>query len=556
MLSGWQKNLGLRVVMRGAIAFFLCALILTLHRYYSFYADFDQGIFNQVFWNGIHDRWFESSLSSSLSTNVVHDGEAPQVFYHRLGQHFTPALLLWLPLYALFPSPATLSVLQVTLLTAAGLVLYVLARVHLQPSTAAKIAISYYAANAVIGPTLANFHDNCQLPLFVFGLLLAMEKRWWWLFWILTILILGIREDSGVVLFGVGFYLIVSRRYPQIGLAVCTLSFGYMLLLTNLIMPLFSEDISRRFMMERFGQYATGNEASTLEIIWGMLSNPFRLVVELFSPFFRTVKYLAGQWLPLGFVPAVSGSAWAIASFPLLKLFLGQGDSVLSINIRYALTVVPGLFYGAILWWKKQQNPARRGFEREGTDEERPLLNPLPKFQLFWAVCIAFSLFFTVTSSPNRTLYFLIPDSIQPRVYVSLTRQWQHVKSLRPLLAKIPDDASVSATTYIVPHLSGRREILRFPIHLLLENDAGKIVNVDYAIADLWRLNKYQEAFKRDRRTLQTAIAVIDNMLASKTYGILDFRDGIILLKKEVESDNKNLAAWLAFRQEVAIEND
>ena len=60
-------------------------------------------------------------------------------------------------------------------------------------------------------------------------------------------------------------------------------------------MPLFSEDISQRFMLERFGQYAVGNEASTLEIIWGMISNPLRLLIELVTPVNRTIKYLIGQ---------------------------------------------------------------------------------------------------------------------------------------------------------------------------------------------------------------------------------------------------------------------
>ncbi len=133
-LSGqnWQKNSSLKWVVGVAIAFFIICLSLTLHRYFSFYASYDQGIFNQVFWNGAQGRFFQSSLSSALSTNVVHQGEFPSVSYHRLGQHFTPALLLWLPLYALFPSPVTLSVLQVTLITAAGLVLYLLARQHLE----------------------------------------------------------------------------------------------------------------------------------------------------------------------------------------------------------------------------------------------------------------------------------------------------------------------------------------------------------------------------------------------------------------------------------------
>jgi uncharacterized membrane protein len=522
----------LRLVLSVAVIFFVLCLIFTLHRYYSFYASFDQGIFNQVFWNNLHGRFFQSSLSSSLSTNVVHAGEVPTVYYHRLGQHFTPALLLWLPIYALFPSPATLTVIQVTLITAAGLVLYVLARQYLEPPLAVMITTSYYAANAVIGPTLSNFHDICQIPLFVFGLLLAMEKRWWRLFWVLAVLILAVREDSGVGLFGVGIYMILSKRFPRAGLAVCTLSFGYMLVLTNLIMPLFSQDISQRFMMERFGQYADGDEASTMEIIWGMVSNPIRLLVELVTPVDRTLKYLLGQWLPLAFIPAVAPASWAIAGFPLLKLFLGKGDSVLAITIRYAMTVVPGLFYGTIIWWS--QHP--KAFK--------------PSFRRFWVGCICLSLFFSFTSNPNRTFYFLIPDAVKPWVYVSLPQQWHHVGQFRSLLAQIPSDASVSASTYLVPHLSSRREILRLP-KLELRNDTRKVIKVDYAIADLWQLQQYAPAFKSDGTALQEFVQLIDQLTANQEYGIIGFEDGVILLKKSATSKEEASSAWLDFRKEV-----
>lgn len=529
-------NASKTVLLLAGIFFFLC-LLFTLHRYYTFYASFDQGIFNQVFWNNLHGRFFQSSLSSSLSTNVVHAGEVPTVYYHRLGQHFTPALLLWLPIYALFPSPATLTVLQVTLITAAGLVLYVLARQYLQPPLAVMITASFYGANAVIGPTLSNFHDICQIPLFVFTLLLAMEKRWWWLFWLLAVLILAVREDAGIGLFGVGVYMILSKRFPRAGVAVCILSFGYILVLTNLIMPLFSKDISQRFMLERFGQYADGEEASTIEIIWGMISNPLRLLVELFTPLDRTIKYLLGhllgQWLPLAFVPAVAPGSWMIAGFPLLKLLLGKGESVLSITIRYALTVVPGLFYGSILWWSQRQQKFK------------------PAFCRLWIGCICLSLFFTFTSNPNRTFYFVIPDSVKPLVYVSLPQQWQHVNQMRPLLAQIPPDASVSATTYIVPHLSSRREILRLPA-LELRNDAQEVIKVDYAIADLWQLQKYQAAFKSDRSLLKDLTPLIDQLINNGEYGIIGFEDGVILLKKAASSDTQAKAAWLQFRQELA----
>ena len=532
MLLKWQKTPGLRLAVVATIAFFIICLILTVHRYFSFYASFDQGIFNQVFWNNLHGRFFQSSLSSSLSTNVVHAGEVAKVYYHRLGQHFTPALLVWWPIYALFPTAATLAVLLVVLITAGGIVLYFLAREYLEPPLAGMITASYYAANAVIGPTLCNFHDISQIPLFIFSLLLAMEKRCWWLFWLLAIVILAVREDAGVSLFGVGVYMVLSKRFPRAGLATCILSFGYMLLLTNAIMPIFSEDISKRFMLERFGQYTDAQEASTVDIIWGMVSNPWRLIVELVTPFDRTIRYLLGQWLPLAFIPAISPPAWAIAGFPLLKLFLGKGQSVLAITIRYALSVVPGLFYGAIIWWSKHPDKFK------------------PSFRRFWVGCICLSLFFSFTSNPNQTFYFVIPDSIKPWVYVSLPEQWRHVAAIRPLMAQIPTEASVSATTHIVPHLSSRREILRLPT-IKLENDRREVIEVDYAIADLWRLQKYQVAFKGDRDRLRAIVELIDRVTNNQEYGIIGFQNGVILLKKDATTNQEASTAWQNFREQL-----
>ena len=394
-------------------------------------------------------------------------------------------------------------------------------------------------------PTLANFHDVSQIPLFVFSLLLAMEKRWWWLFGILAIGVLAVREDSGITLFGIGMYMILSRRFPRIGLGVCSLSFLYIVALTNFIMPIFSDDISKRFMLERFGQYADGDEASTLEIIKNMLTSPGLLLVELFTPFFKTLNYLLGQWLPLAFIPVVAPAAWAIATFPLLKLLLGKGETVLVISIRYAMSVVPGLFYGAILWW------AGQGFGNinKSLAECKPR-KLRPKFRRFWIFCICLSIFFTITSNPSRTLSFIVPDSISPRVYISPSKQWQHIPHIKQLLAQIPSDASVSASTYIIPHLSGRREIIRIP-GLEIRNDRQEINRVDYIIADLWQMEQYQVAFGEDRNWLKTANNLVNSVTNEKQYGIVDFSDGVILLQKDIQSDGKTEAAWKAYQEKI-----
>ncbi|MEL6320973.1 MAG: DUF2079 domain-containing protein [Cyanobacteria bacterium J06626_14] len=520
-------------VMIAALTFWAIALIVLLHRHFSMYpsyASFDQGIFNQVFWNGAHGRIFQSSLSSTLSTPVVHDGELPEVFYHRLGQHFTPALLLWLPIYALIPAPATLLVLQITIVTAAGIILYQLARHYLSQRLSTFITIGYYCANAVIGPSLANFHDLCQVPLFIFSLLLCLERRWWAGFAIFSIFLLAVREDAGVILFSIGFYLIVSRRFPTIGLATCALSLGYMLLLTNVIMPLFSEDISRRFVIEQFAPYVDGDEATTLDVIRGVLTRPGQLIRDLVLPVDRTLKYLLAQWLPLAFIPAISPAAWALNAFPFLKLFIRDDSTALAINLRYAMTVVPGVFYGTILWWSAHPNAFQKSFRR------------------FWIACLTLAVLFTITSNPNRALSFLVPDSIDPRVYISPVRQWEHVAAARSLMTQIPNDASVSATTHIVPHLSSRREIIRYPA-LRLRTDERQEVAVDYVVVDLWQLQQYSVAFQDDRNRLTRMVPRLEKLVEGDRYGLIDIEDGVLLLQRGNPSDEAALSIWNDYRQ-------
>jgi hypothetical protein len=119
-------------------------------------------------------------------------------------------------------------------------------------------------------------------------------------------------------------------------------------------------------------------------------------------------------------------------------------------------------------------------------------------------------------------------------------------------LAQIPLDASVATTTHLVPHLSGRREIIRFP-SLQLRNDAGEVVNVDYIIADLWQAQQYQAAFNEERGLLQQSVPAIDRLSGSGEYGIIGFKDGVILMQKGVASNEQAIAAWQAFRQQISL---
>lgn len=528
--EGWAE---LCPVLILAGVFFAIALTIGLNRYFSFFATYDQGIFNQVFWNNLHGRFFQSSLSSDLSSAVVHDHQVPTVYYHRLGQHFTPALLVWLPFYALAPVAGTLTVIQVTLIGTAGIVLYFLARCYLQPGLALMIMASYYAANAVIGPTFSNFHDASQIPLFLFTLLLALEKRVWWLVWLTAGLTLLVREDASISVMGIALYMVISRHFVQLGLVMGGLAIGYFILCTNVLMPAFSEDVARRFMLERFGQFARDEEVSTLEMIGLILSQPGTVIANILRDPQVKLFYILIQTLPLAFVPLVSPYAWVIAGLPFLKLLLQRGDSALAIHIRYAITLVPGLFYGSILWWSTHQRHFQLLLRR------------------FWLGCIALSLILALAYNPHRAFYFVIPTSFRPWVYVSLPQQWAHANHIRTFLAQIPPDAGVAATQQIVPHISSRRSALRFP-SLRVRNDQQEVVEMDYILADLWQLEHYRPLFQTERTVFNQVVPLIDRLLSENRYGMIRLTDKIVLMQKGVPSEPVALQAWKQLHQEFA----
>lgn len=515
-----------RGLLLAATIFFLFESIIVLFRYHAYYhtdTSYDQGIFNQIFWNGLQGRFFQASLSADLSVSVP----TPYVSYHRLGQHFTPSLLLWLPFYSLLPQATTLLVLNVILITAAGIVLYILACQRLNPRLATWIALAYYCSGAIIGPTLGNFQDFSQIPLFGFGLFLALEKRSWLWFTILVVLLLAVREDTGIMLFSIGLYLIFSKRYPLLGLGLCFLSFIYVVAITTLVMPLFSLDVSHRFLLDEFGQYVDQDSSSSLEVLWGILSNPWRLLVELLTPLDRTLSFILGMFIPLALIPAISGMTWLLIFCPLFVLLLREGSWALSLDIRYCLALIPGLFYGTILWWV----------------EHPDILERSRFWRRFWSACLGLSLVVTVLGNPNDALSFMIPYSYRPWLYFSPAQQLSHAGKINSLLADIPEDASVAATSDIVPHLSSRREILRFP-NMELINDAQQKVMVDYAIVDLWKNVQFREISSGDRRIFRENTAKVQELLDRHLYGIVGYEEGVILLQRDTPSQPLALSAW------------
>ncbi len=531
-----------RSVAIAATLFAVVGLLLQWWRLQSLTASYDQGIFLQVLWNGLHGHPFESTLSSQLSTNVVHSGQLPQLGYHRLGQHFTPTLALWIPLVAVLGTLA-LPLVQVGLMTAAGLLLHRLAVERLKPATATTLTVAFFGANAVMGPTWGNFTDLCQLPLLVFALVLGLRRRRPWLVGVSALLIPLIREDTGVVLVGVGLWLWwrERQRWP-LALGLLLYGAGWVALVTNVLMPLFSEDNARRFMIENFGQYVPGTtRASSLDVLQQALQQPAVLLHELVHPPLETLRYLAGQGLPLLFIPLICADAWLLMGLPLLGLLLAQGsNNPLSINIRYALLVVPGLFVGALCWW-----------------EQHPQLQGSRRLRQVWQGCIGLSLLFALMANPNRSLSFVIPDSVQPWVYANPVAQWRHGQRAHEALAVIPSQASVSASTNLVPQLAQRPVLVRFPNSTAYLNRERQAQPVDWVAVDLHWLERYGKAFDEDREALAQSVQWLSQ--PQLNYAPVAVVDGVVVMQRHGSPRpelDEHLQALLNRLQRASQQND
>jgi len=495
--------------------FTVVALTLQAWRSWVLLASYDQGIFQQVLWNSLHGHWFESTLSSQLSTNVIHAGELPAVDYERLGQHFTPTLLFWVPLLWMIGG-AALPLVQVGLISAAGLVLHKLAQGLLPQRTANWIGYGYFAGNALIGPALGNYTDLCQLPVAVFSLMLGLVERRRWLIVVSAIWIPLIREDTGVLLAAIGLWLLFRQRQRwPLALVLIAWGISWVILCTNVWMPLFSDDNAKRFMVENFGQYL-GDEtsSSSLGVVEKVLRQPLLLLKELVTPPGQTLLYLLGHGLPFLFIPLISLDTWLLAGPSLLGLFLAQGaNDPLSITIRYTLLVVPGFALGAVFWWHRNQ--------------PRQLTRP---WRLAWGTAVVLSLLLTIGSNPHRSLSMLIPDSVDPWVYSSPTCQWKHGEAARAALAVIPNEGSVAANTSLVPLLAQRRALVRFPFTTGYLDRNGQAQDVDWIAVDLDLLERYGIAFRGDWKQLRNSRRWIQEHRESHSVQALS--DGVLVMKR------------------------
>jgi uncharacterized membrane protein len=397
---------------------------LSVLRYRSFNAGrFDLGNMTQAVWATAHGH-------PLAVTNLTGDQVS------RLGSHVDPILVLFAPLWWLWPSPSMLLTAQAVAIALGALPIYWLAHKHLGSERAGLgFALAYLLYPATEWLTLNEFHpvalacpfllyafwyldEDRLVPFAAFGALAALTK-----------------EEVPLVIAGFGVWYALSRRRYLTGSAVAAIGLGLTVIALEVVMPHYNNGASSHFY-ERYGVLGSSPGAALKTIF----THPGRLITTAFD--WGGVHYLIYLLLPLALL-VVAAPLVLLAAVPELGLnLLSSTTTQTSIHHHYTAGVIPPLIAASVL------GAARLA---QGRRERGLALAIL-------AAAAALTTNYWLGAIP---LWRSLPGGQGFQAYASHISTHDHIAERA--LEVIPDGAVVSATNSLGAHLSARRRFLSFP---------------------------------------------------------------------------------------------
>lgn len=276
---------------------------------------------------------FDESLYNTLHGNFLHSSILGRSFF---SEHFSPTLLLLLPLYLLGANTTTLVAAHAVVLWAAVLVLRRVAKSSTLPPEVQNLLCLVYLCHPISVHTLNYaFHIEALLPLLVFSVWLSFRRHRWALFWVSLILLLGIKEDVGIYVAGLGLYLVVGRRRPLLGTAVGVVGLAWTWVAVSVVIPAFGGPEIGYAFLSRWGQWGD----SFIGVVLGFVTHPLAFASALVNT--RILKYLAC----LLFLPFVGRWKWLLIAGP----WVVNATSGLEIQSQLGLYYgIPFLVFGVI----------------------------------------------------------------------------------------------------------------------------------------------------------------------------------------------------------------
>ncbi len=544
--------MGLVAVAALAYSIYFCIFLTTKHQAFLTNGE-DLGIMDQAIWNLLHGSMLYQTICNSLTDTNCYGLNG----ITRFAIHFEPILFPISLLYLLWPDPETLMIFQVLVVASGAFPAFWLARLRLRNAWAAvPFALLYLLYPAGQYAVNFDFHaETLTIALLLFALyFLYVRKTGWSL--VFVVLCLACKEEIAGVVFMLGLWTLLLQGRWRPGTGLAGLAIGWTVM--GLIVVHYASPIGHSLLAPRFAYL--GN--SPVQVALTILTHPVQMVQQHLLEAAH-MHYLRDLLAPAGYLPLLAPWVLILASPTLALNLLSSTPNMYSGDFQYNAEIIPILIFSSIeaivllLWivrWlmarlsqragsgksresaNQRARPAARGGPTIGESHGRtvdrratscgwpgyaalrmpvrmhwPSLSQLTQISLL-TLLLCYMLVRLFNSTVQYNVYSVMPYAhgfVKPQVT-------QHDKLAARFLKEIPPDASVSAQTTLVPHLSERQSIYLFPYG---------VGHADYIFLDA---SAYTYPFKG----YQDYTASVKNILQQGNYGILDMGDSYLLLKR------------------------
>ena len=444
----------------------------------------DLGHFDQPIWNTLQGRpLVRTQLGEQLT---------------RLTDHFEPILIPLSLSFVLWDDVRALLVLQSVAVALGALPLFWLTRDELQARgyslTLSEMAGLILACVYLLFPALeaANLTEFHAAPLMVAPMLLALyyaRQGRYGRMWIWALLVMAVKEEMSLLTFMLAIWLLLFRREWKHGSALAAVSLIWFGVATFVIVPYYAPlkyGIEESVYFQRYGELG----ASPLEVARSLVTRP-GLVWQIMTEPAR-LQYLLGLLLSAGLLlPLLAPDVLLLCLPSLMANLLSSYGAMYSGAYHYSAPVVPFVVAAAAVGLGRVGHWVRRSRHRE--------LIIMATAVLFLAGSLIYHVYRGYT--PVARLSY----------WPEVTEHHQMLE--RRFAPQIPEDAVLSTTAPLFPHLDHRERIHVFPI----VEDAG------WVLLDAGSLAAMPPADLRQ---------AYDELIASGNWCIVDAADGYVLLER------------------------
>jgi len=477
----------------------------------------DLGVYSQLTWNTLQGRFFEASgamLQVTLNSYYTTDEH-----FNYLSAHFSPLLIIFAPLYAIWSDPRLFLIIQALLVGLSALPIYWLAREKLKSALAGLLLLLSYLFYPIINNALLyDFHEvTFGAPLVTFALWFFYKKKIGPMLICLFLLLL-LQEQASLIVLMFGVYLMIKKNL-KLGLAISVIALGYFILVVFYLMPLFSAAGEVVLFKDRYGWLGQNFSEAFRTII----REPLTVLKAMLG--FRQLEFLSIMLMPLLYLPLLSGLF--ILALPIILInFLSKINMTYSVYFYHSAIII-GIIYLAII------NVLARLFK-----------NPLIQKILLGLILIStliFSYFYSLT--PLAKKYHWSDYHIS-----------DNAKLIKEVKKLIPDSAALSIQNNLGPHFANRQKLFHFPYMLEQADYVILDINDPYA-ANQQAVFKFNSALMGEQNfNLQYFdwwFSSVGQMFKRPDFGIIYSQDGWLVFQKGA-GQQLNDQAQLEFQKKFA----